>query len=286
MRLTHPERVVFQDRGITKGDVADYYVAVMPWLLPEIINRPLSVVRCSKGTDSACFFQRHHTAGMSLVDVVKLREESGEMGDYLVVRNAESVMELVQFNTIEFHPWGATAESPDLADRIVFDLDPGDGIGWPELVGAAIEIRDRLSSRSLRSFLRTSGGKGLHVVVPLLPGCDWARVKPFAREVATAMAAEAPDRYVASAPKHLRAGRIFIDYLRNGRSATSIASFSLRARPGAPVAAPLAWDELDPRHRVGFDIETMPERLRSLPQDPWEGIDEIRQTLPGGTEIA
>ena len=286
MRLTHPERVVFQDRGVTKGDVADYYVAVMPWLLPEIINRPLSVVRCSKGTDSACFFQRHHTAGLSLIDVVQLREDSGDMGDYLVVRNAESVMELVQFNTIEFHPWGATAESPDLADRMVFDLDPGDGVGWPALVRAAIEIRDRLSSRSLRSFLRTSGGKGLHVVVPLLPGCDWARVKPFAREVATAMAAEAPDRYVSSAPKHLRSGRIFIDYLRNGRSATSIASFSLRARSGAPVAAPLAWDELDPRRRVGFDIETMPERLRRIRNDPWEGIDDIRQALPEGTKVA
>ena len=286
MRLTHPERIVFQDRGATKADVADYYVSVMPWLLPEIINRPLSVVRCSKGTDSACFFQRHHTAGLSLVDVVQLREESGEMGDYLVVRNAESVMELVQFNTIEFHPWGATAESPDLADRIVFDLDPGDGVGWADLARAATEIREQLSRRSLRSFLRTSGGKGLHVVVPLLPGSDWGQVKPFARDVATSLAAEAPDRYVASAPKHLRGGRIFIDYLRNGRSATSIASYSLRARPGAPVAVPLAWDELEPARPIGFDIDTLPERLRRIEADPWGGIDEIRQALPGGTRIA
>ena len=286
MRLTHPERVVYAERGTTKGDVADYYVSVMPWLLPEIINRPVSVVRCSKGTDSACFFQRHHTPGLSLVDVVPLREESGETGEYLVVRNAESVMELVQFNTIEFHPWGALAESPDVADRVVFDLDPGDGVGWPELARAATEIREWLSRRSLRSFLRTSGGRGLHVVVPLLPGCDWARVKPFAREVAVALAAQAPDRYVASAPKHLRAGRIFIDYLRNGRSATSIASYSLRARPGAPVAAPLSWDELDPRHAVAFDIDTMPERLRRIASDPWEGIDEVRQALPAGSGVA
>ncbi len=286
MRLTHPERVVYAERGTTKGDVADYYVSVMPWLLPEIINRPVSVVRCSKGTDSACFFQRHHTAGLKLVDVVQLREDSGELGDYLVVRNAESVMELVQFNTIEFHPWGALAESPDVADRVVFDLDPGDGVGWPELARAATEIREWLSRRSLRSFLRTSGGRGLHVVVPLLPGCDWARVKPFAREVAVALAAQAPDRYVASAPKHLRAGRIFIDYLRNGRSATSIASYSLRARPGAPVAAPLSWDELDPRHAVAFDIDTMPERLRRIASDPWEGIDEVRQALPAGSGVA
>ncbi|NLD55059.1 MAG: hypothetical protein GX652_10405 [Burkholderiaceae bacterium] len=286
MRLTHPERVVYAERGTTKGDVADYYVSVMPWLLPEIINRPVSVVRCSKGTDSACFFQRHHTAGLKLVDVVQLREDSGELGDYLVVRNAESVMELVQFKTIEFHPWGALAESPDVADRVVFDLDPGDGVGWPELARAATEIREWLSRRSLRSFLRTSGGRGLHVVVPLLPGCDWARVKPFAREVAVALAAQAPDRYVASAPKHLRAGRIFIDYLRNGRSATSIASYSLRARPGAPVAAPLSWDELDPRHAVAFDIDTMPERLRRIASDPWEGIDEVRQALPAGSGVA
>ncbi len=286
MRLTHPERVVFQDRGTTKADVAHYYVSVMPWLLPEIINRPLSVVRCSKGTDSACFFQRHQTAGLTLVDVVHLQEESGGTGDYLVVRNAESVMELVQFNAIEFHPWGAHAESPDLADRIVFDLDPGEGVGWAALVRAAIDVRERLSRRSLRSFLRTSGGKGLHVVVPLRPACDWAQVKPFAREVASGLAAEAPDRYVASAPKHLRAGRIFIDYLRNGRSATSIASYSLRARPGAPVAAPLGWDELDPESRISFDIDTMPERLRRIAKDPWDGIDEIRQAIPGGMEVA
>lgn len=282
MRLTHPDRVVYPDRGTTKGDVADYYVSVIPWLLPEIINRPVSVVRCSQGTDSACFFQRHRTAGLSLVDVVPLQEESGEVGDYLVVRSAEAVMELVQFNTIEFHPWGAKAESPDLADRMVFDLDPGDGVAWPALARAAAEVREALERRSLRSYLRTSGGKGLHVVVPLSPGCDWSEVKPFARDVAVTLADAQPDRYVATAAKEQRAGRIFIDYLRNGRSATSIASYSLRARPGAPVAAPLDWDELDPRRPVAFDIESMPRRLRRI-ADPWDGIDDVRQGLGGGT---
>src|SRR5690606_3547765 len=175
--------------------------SVIPWLLPEIINRPVSVVRCSQGTDSACFFQRHRTAGLSLVDVVPLQEESGEVGDYLVVRSAEAVMELVQFNTIEFHPWGAKAESPDLADRMVFDLDPGDGVAWPALARAAAEVREALERRSLRSYLRTSGGKGLHVVVPLSPGCDWSEVKPFARDVAVTLAEAQPDRYVATAAK-------------------------------------------------------------------------------------
>ena len=280
MRLTHPERVVYPGRGTTKGEVADYYIGVMPWLLPEIINRPISIIRCTEDVDKACFFQRHATAGLSKVDRVPIREESGKHADYLVVRDPESLMELVQFNAIEFHPWGSTADRPDIADRIVFDLDPGPGVTLKELVAAARRIRSLLEELSLVCFARTSGGKGLHVVVPLNPGCDWSLVKPFAKTIAESMAAREPARYVATASKSQRKGRIFVDYLRNDRSATSIASWSLRARPGAPVAVPLAWEELGRLKRVdAFDIDSVPVRLAKLGADPWEDIEHVRQDL-------
>ena len=280
MRLTHPERVVFPDNGKTKGDVASYYIAIMPWLLPEIINRPLSIIRCTDGIDKACFFQKHATAGLSQVDTVPILEESGKYADYLVVNNAESLMELVQFNAIEFHPWGSTADRPDVADRIVFDLDPAPEVSFKDLVAAAREIRSLLQELSLVSFVRASGGKGLHVVVPLNPGCDWSVVKPFARAFAESLAARAPSRYIATASKAQRTGRIFVDYLRNGRGATSVASWSLRSRPGAPVAVPLAWEELGRLKRAdAFDIDSVPRRLARLSTDPWDGIDAVRQDL-------
>ncbi len=280
MRLTHAERVVYPDRGATKGDVAGYYIEVMPWLLPEIIDRPLSIIRCVRGLDQACFFQRHHTAGIAEDSSVSMIEESGDRADYLVVRSPEALMELVQFNTIEFHPWGSTASAPDLADRIVFDLDPGPGVPWRALIAAARQVRDALARLSLESFVRTSGGKGLHVVVPLNPGSPWSTVKQFARSVARSLAAAAPDRYVAEASKARREGRIFIDYLRNDRSATSIASYSLRARAGAPVATPLSWAELGrTKGADAFDIGSVPARLRRLKADPWERMQIVRQGL-------
>jgi bifunctional non-homologous end joining protein LigD len=280
MRLTHPDRVVFPDRGTTKGDIARYYIDMMPWLLPEIINRPLSIIRCTQGVDKACFFQRHATAGLSKVDTVPILEESGEYADYLVVNDAESLMELVQFNAIEFHPWGSTAARPDIADRIVFDLDPAPDVPFKDLVTAAHRIRDLLEELALTSFARLSGGKGLHVVVPLNPGCDWSIARPFARAFAESMATREPARYLATASKAQRKGRIFIDYLRNGHGATSVASWSLRSRPGAPVAVPVAWDELGRLKRAdAFDIDSVRARLAKLAADPWEGIDEVKQDL-------
>ena len=280
MRLTNPERVVFPDCGKTKGDVARYYIAMIPWLLPEIINRPLSIIRCTEGIHKACFFQKHATSGLSKVDAVPILEESGKYADYLVVNDAESLMELVQFNALEFHPWGSTADRPDVADRIVFDLDPAPEVPFKDLVAAAREIRRLLQDLSLVSYVRTSGGKGLHVVVPLNPGCDWSVVKPFARAFAESLAARDPARYIATASKAQRKGRIFIDYLRNGRGATSVASWSLRSRPGAPVAVPLAWEELGRLERAdAFDIDSVPARVAKLSADPWEGIDEVEQDL-------
>lgn len=279
-RLTSPTRVVYPDQGITKQQVADYYAGMMDWLLPEIIGRPVSLIRCTQGVGRPCFFQKHHTAGLESVDSVKLKEEAGNQANYLVVRDGASVMELVQFNALEFHPWGAHADNPEQADRIVFDLDPGPNVAWPEVVDAARKIRGLLDGLGLASFVRTSGGKGLHVVLPLNPGCDWDVVKPFAHGFADVMAQTEPLKFVATATKKFRAGRIFIDYLRNGRGATSVASFSLRARDGAPVAMPLRWEELG-RIKSGdaFNIESAPKRMKRLKMHPWKGIDKIKQDL-------
>lgn len=280
MHLTSPTRVVYPDRKITKQQVADYYLAMMDWLLPEIADRPVSVVRCTQGVARACFFQKHHTPGLERVDAVPLDEESGTRADYLVVRDASAVMALVQFNALEFHPWGAKAEHPDIADRIVFDLDPGPGVAWAEVIDAARHVRKLLDQVGLTSYVRTSGGKGLHVVVPLNPGCEWGLVKPFAHSVAEVMAQMEPLRFVATASKRFRKDKIFVDYLRNGRGATSIASFSLRARPGAPVSMPLRWEELGRvKSGAAFDIETAVKRMKRRTRHPWDGIDAIRQDL-------
>ncbi len=278
--LSSPGKVLFADDGITKQDVWDYYTAVMDHVLPEVVGRPLSVIRCPSGTAKACFFQKHHTAGMDIVDTVRLKEESGTQGDYLVVRDAAGLMELVQFNTLEFHPWGSHAESPDRADRVVFDLDPGPGVAFSEVKKAATDIRDKLKELKLESFLRVSGGKGLHVVVPLRPGCDWDLTKRFAKGFAEALAESEPDRFLSKATKSLRNKRIFVDYLRNGRGATAVASYSLRARPGAPVAMPISWAELSKLQRADtFTLKTVPAKLKRRRKDPWEGIDTLKQNL-------
>jgi bifunctional non-homologous end joining protein LigD len=284
--LSSPGRVVFAEGGITKAQVFDYYQAMLPWLLPELAGRPLSVVRCPQGADRPCFFQKHHTAGMEHVGAVSIEEDSGERADYLVVEEGTGLLEMVQFNALEFHPWGATAVSPDKADYMVFDLDPGPDVAWPQVVEAARQVRGRLEAMGLDSFVRTSGGKGLHVVVPLKPACPWTQVKPFAHAFAESMAASEPLAYVATASKKLRKGRIFIDYLRNGRGATSVASFSLRARPGAPVAMPLRWSELG-RVKAGdaYDLVSARRRMERVKAHPWEAWTKVKQDLDGAMRL-
>ena len=279
--LTSPDKVLFPEEGITKRQLADYYAAVMDWLLPEIRQRPLSLVRCPAGIGAQCFFQKHATPGLELVSRVPVKESDGGSEDYLVVTDAASVMELVQFNSIEFHPWGATTDDIEHCDRLVLDLDPDAAVAWSEVVAAARQLRGYLRQAGLQSFVRTSGGKGLHLVVPLSPAAPWQQARDFAQAVAEAAREAEPLRYVATASKRLRKGRIFIDWLRNGRGATSVASFSVRARPGAPVAMPVRWEELGKvTSGHAFDIHNAPARLRRLKSHPWQGIDELRQALP------
>ena len=280
--LSSPGKLLFPDDGISKQDLADYYNAAMDWLLPEIRDRPLSLVRCPGGIGAQCFFQKHATPGLELVSLVPVTESDGGSEDYLVVTDAASVMELVQFNSIEFHPWGSKVADLEHADRLVFDLDPDEAVAWKDVIAAARQLRGFLEQAGLQSFVRTSGGKGLHLVVPLSPAAPWERARAFSQAVAEAAREMDPLRYIATASRQKRKGKIFIDWLRNGRGATSVASFSVRARPGAPVSMPLRWEELG-RVASGhaFDVRNAPARLKRLKSHPWAGIDEVRQSLPG-----
>ena len=284
--VTHPERVIYPELGITKLDVANYYRAVMEWFLPGVLDRPTSVLRFPEGIGEQGFFQKHPMRGLSHVGHVRLREESGKWADYLCPNDASSVIGLVQFGTIEFHPWAARADSLDEPDYLVFDLDPGQGVSWRDIVDAARQVKRRLGDVDLESFVRTTGGKGLHVVLPLHATCTWDDARRFVQGFARTLASEQQDRFIAKAAMDERGGRIFIDYLRNSRGATSVASYSLRARPGAMVATPLRWPDLGKCKGPGdFTMETVPRRLARLRADPWEGFATLRQDLRQALQV-
>jgi len=279
-RVSSPDRIVYPQLRITKQQVFDYYRAVAPRMLPELRNRPLSLVRCPDGVRGQCFFQKHHAATLGPnVRSVPIREKDGSREDYVYVDDLAGLLELVQMNVLEFHPWGARIEDVEHPDRLVFDLDPGEGVDWNAIRAAAREIRARLRDAGLEGFLRLSGGKGLHVVVPIAPEADWTTAKAFCEAFARAMEAQAPQRYVATATKARRKGVIFIDWLRNGRGATSVTNWSLRARPDAGVAVPLAWSELG-RTKSGKDypLERALRRAAGQRSDPWQA-DGWRQAL-------
>jgi bifunctional non-homologous end joining protein LigD len=280
--ITHPERIVYADAGYTKQDVVDYYRTVSARLLPEIVRRPLSILRCPDGAGDTCFFQKHHAGKLgSHVRSVLLREQGGGSDHYLYIEDEAGLLELVQMNTLEFHPWGARIDALDRPDRLVFDLDPGPGIDWPAQTAAARDLRRRLQASGLQSFVRLSGGKGLHVVAPIRPGPDWEAVKAFCAHFAQALAELHPETYVATASKTQRRERIFIDWLRNARGATSVASWSLRARAGAPVAVPLRWQDLAALPGpAAYDLAAAKRRAQRLRSDPWAGFDALDQQLP------
>ena len=282
-RLTSPDKLSYPDDGITKQAVADYYRAVAPKLLPEVVRRPLSIIRCPDGLKGQCFFQKHHADSFGeAVHAVCLPEKDGAEDEYLYIDDIAGLLALVQMNALELHPWGARIEDVERPDRLVFDLDPGEGVAWSDVQAAARDVRDQLELLRMKSFLRLSGGKGLHVVVPIAPGPGWDEAKAFSEALAGTLAAQAPDKYVTTASKAKRTGVIFIDWLRNSRGATSVASWSLRARPGAAVAMPLRWEELG-RTRSGADypLDRALRRAARLRGDPWAGWKPAtRQTLP------
>jgi bifunctional non-homologous end joining protein LigD len=287
VRLTSPDKVLYPEQGISKRALAEYYVAVADRALPHLARRPLSLVRCPAGSSEACFFQKHVGSGVpgevrrvEIPDGVGTAEHSAGRSTYLWVEDARGLVALAQMGVLEIHPWGSTIDRLETPDRLVFDLDPAPGFGWEGVVEATRAVRDRLAALGLDSFLKTTGGKGLHVVVPIAPEHDWGVVKPFARAVAAAMAEAEPGRFTINMAKKARTGRIFLDYLRNGRGATAVAPYSSRARPGATVSMPIAWRDLSPRlDPRDFTILTVPKLLARRRQDPWAGIGAARQAL-------
>ena len=281
VRLTSPDKVLYPEQGITKRDLAEYAIAVADWMLPHVARRPITLVRCPTGRQKKCFYQRH--AGSGVPSELSEVEISGfeESGAYLYITDVKGLVALVQMGVLEIHPWNARADRPERPDRVVFDLDPGEGLAFEDVVAGAHEVRARLSDLGLVSFAKTTGGKGLHVVVPIERRHEWPDVKRFARSLAEAIAADAPTRYLTRISIAERRGRIFIDYLRNDPTSTAVAPYSTRSRVNAPVATPVTWDEVTPAlDPARFTIRTVPERLRGLNADPWGDIDRIRQRLP------
>jgi bifunctional non-homologous end joining protein LigD len=280
VKLTHPDRELWP--GITKQDLAKYWHAVAGAALPGIAARPLAFVRCPDGIDGEHFFQKHATKGMP----AGLYEGNFDGAPYLALDDEAGLAACAQISAIELHAWGATLDDPGRPDQLVFDLDPGEGTDWAHVIAAAQNLRRRLEAAGLALFPRTSGGKGLHLVVPLTPDADWDTARAWCRAFAEDCERDAPETYVSSLRKAKRRGRILIDWLRNGLGSTAAASFSPRARPHATVATPLAWAEvtesLDPRD---FTIATVPKRLATLRRDPWKGFDQARVRLPKAKEM-
>jgi bifunctional non-homologous end joining protein LigD len=274
VHLTHPDRVYWPDVGVTKEDLAEYYVSVWDWMAPHVVGRPLALLRAPEGVGGETFFQKHIAAN---VKNSPLRHAVGSKEhDVIAVENRDELITLVQSGALEIHVRGSRLEQLELCDRIVFDLDPGDAVSWKEIVAAAREVRERTEAAKLKSFAKLSGGKGIHVVVPIA-GADWDMAKNFSQRIALGMAADSPQRYLGKMTKALRKGKIFIDYLRNTREATSVAPYSTRARPGAAVSAPLSWEELGrTKSAADFTVLNLKKRFRN---DPWADIGKVRQKL-------
>jgi bifunctional non-homologous end joining protein LigD len=283
VRLTHADRIIYPAHGTTKLDLARFYESIAKWILPHLEDRPTTLVRCPEGVHKTCFYQKHvgYWAPES-VRRVKIQEKR-KVGVYLVVDSLASLIGLVQIGILEIHTWNSVVRRLEQPDRVVFDLDPGPGIEWNEVIECARVIRDALRALKLESFVKTTGGKGLHVVTPLAPGTSWDDASAFAHAVADSVARANPRRYITSMAKAERRGKIFIDYLRNIRGATSVAAYSTRATPQATVSVPLGWDELSATIRSDhFTIANLRERLAGLTEDPWAAYWRIRQPLPKG----
>ena len=279
--VSHPDRVVYPETGDTKLDLVEYYHAIADRILPHIANRPLSVLRAPDSIDGQQFFQRHPPEKGQMADVysvdvpVKTRTE-----EYLMIKDKAGLLSLIQWGGVELHPWGCKADAPLLPDRMIFDLDPDPEAPWTNVIEGASEIRDRMRELGLESFLKTTGGKGLHVVVPIEPKYGWPAIKAFTKAVAESMAHDDPTRFLATMSKAARKGRIFVDYLRNDLTSTAASAFSARARPGATVSTPLFWSELRPALKPSdFDIHTVLTRLAKQKDDPWADFFAVKQGI-------
>jgi bifunctional non-homologous end joining protein LigD len=279
IRLTHPDRIVFREQGVSKADLADYYGAVARRMLPLMENHPLSLVRCPKGAGDKCFFQKHASDGFpEALKRVPITESDGDIAEYLYIDGVAGLIAGVQMGTLEFHIWGSRIDLLEKPDRLVLDLDPDPALDFEVVRLAAAVVRDRLSDIGLKSLPLVTGGKGIHVVAPLRRTADWEAVKTFARSFAESLASRHPDVFVATMSKQRRRGKIFLDWLRNDRGSTAIAPYSSRARQGAPVAAPLSWQQLAKVEAAdAFHLDDMVRRAGQA--DPWADYGKITQSI-------
>jgi bifunctional non-homologous end joining protein LigD len=287
--LTHPDRIYWPDARVTKAGLAEYYTSIWRKIAPYIVRRPLALLRCPDGIDGQKFFQKHAWKGLN-PNIVLVTEPNKKSEEPLIsVEDLDGLVGLVQAAALEIHPWGSTVADWERPDKLIMDLDPGEEVSWEAIIAAAKETAARLRDRGLTPFVKTTGGKGLHIVAPLQPKAGWPAVKAFTKAIAEGMAADSPDRYVATITKSKRQGKILIDYLRNQRGMTAVAPYSTRARPGAPVSMPLAWEELGPSiGPASFTVSNAGIRLASLTADPWEDFQAAAAPLasakpmPGG----
>jgi bifunctional non-homologous end joining protein LigD len=271
---------MFPDAGLTKIDLARYYGRIAEWMVPHVRGRPLTLVRCPTGLASGCFYMKHSKVwAPPALERVNIQEKT-KVGGYLVANSGAALASLVQMDVLEIHTWNSRVGHLEQPDRIVFDIDPGPEVSWTEIVAAARLVRQLLEGAGLESFVKTTGGRGLHIVVPLRPSADWSECLAFSRALAGTIAAHDPDRYTTRFAKAGRERKILIDYLRNNRTNTSIAAFSMRAKPHAPVSMPLAWSALSGRVRPeAFTVQTVPARLSRMRRDPWAEYWTCRQRL-------
>ncbi len=276
VRISHPDRIIFGQSDITKLELAQYMAECADWILPHVANRPLALVRCPQGATEECFFQKNFTNALpSALHAVPLGDAEG-----IGLKDAEGLVALAQFGVIEIHPWGSKENDVEHPDRLTFDLDPGPELGWPDVVQGAFDVRDLLAQIGLKSWVKTSGGKGLHVCLPIKPALEWDTVKSFCRGIAEILEKQQPTRYVSDMSKAKRKGRIFVDYLRNGRGATSVAAFSVRARDRGPISVPVRWDEVGELEAANtFTIRNIRDRLDGLKEDPWHDFENSPQDL-------
>lgn len=283
VKLTHPDRLYWPEEGITKEGLADFYADVWRLMGPYVVGRPLALLRCPNGIEGERFFQKHAWKGLN-PNIVTVPDPKDPGADpWVCINDLDGMMGLVQSAALEIHPWGSTVGDWERPDIIILDLDPGEDVPWQSVLDAAQEVRQRLEDAGLNSFVKTSGGKGLHVVAPLKPSAEWPDTKAFTKSLAEAMASDSPDRFVATITKSKRHGKILVDYLRNQRGQTAVAPYSTRARPGAAVSTPITWEELEPS--IGpahFTISNLPARLAALKVDPWDGFHAAAVPLDVG----
>jgi bifunctional non-homologous end joining protein LigD len=280
VRFTHPDRVVYPDVGITKRNLAEYCAAVADWMLPHLVGRPLTLVRCPAGMGKPCFYQKQPPQGLpTSVKRMPIRFKDEEtVGVY--IEDLEGLLALIQFGVLEIHTWQSSVDRIERPDRIVFDLDPGPNVAWSRVVDAALLLRGSLQELGLTSFVKTTGGKGLHIVLPIEPKRPWSEIKEFTKSMAEALVVADPSGYTVSMSKAARPGKIFVDYLRNERGATAVTAYSPRARPGAPVSFPLDWRELRKTHAGNsVSVRDVAARLKKRKADPWADLLSTRQTI-------